>query len=336
MRGKRPAYRRLIALGCCAALLAMGPVLSPAQGPAKEPQADTVRFPLPASVLNKPFRFADEVIPLQRPDVHYRILCHMNFLLMDARGVLTEWLTEKARYSWIFDELFAKEGLPRDMVLLAPVIASLNASPSPRGASAGWWALTSPCTAAEGVDMTQDSWHDDRLDLELSTRCFAARMKSIRKELGDQGWLMSVAAYVTSVKTVQDLRTRWGASNFWDLPLPDLAEDIITRWIAFTLIDANRQNYGLRFTPPPPLTFDQVSGILLAKDLPVGEIARFTGSPPREILGLNPKIKVTQPILPARVGGKPFAHAVAAPKGKGQALVEHLAKQGYLAQPAKP
>jgi hypothetical protein len=335
MRGKRPAYRGLIALGCCAALLAIGPVLSPAEGPAKEPHVDRVRYPLPASAMGKPFRFADELIPLQRSDVHYRILCHMNFLLMDARGVLTEWLAEKARYSWIFEELFAKEGLPRDMVLLAPVIASLNATPSPRGASAGWWALTSPCTAAEGVDMTLDSWHDDRMDLELSTRCFAARLKGIRKELGDQGWLMSVAAYVTSVKTVQDLRTRWDSSVFWDLPLPDLAEDIITRWIALALIDANRKEYGLKFTPPPPMTFDQVSGLFLAKDLPVGEIAKLTGTPPREILGLNPKIKVTQPIFPAQVGGKPFPHAVAAPKGKGQALVENLAKQGYLAQPAK-
>ncbi|MBI5572852.1 MAG: hypothetical protein HY914_23110 [Desulfomonile tiedjei] len=336
MMGKRRAFRPLIALGCCAALLAVGPVLSLAEGPAKAPQADRVRYPLPASAIDKPFRFADEPIPLQRPDVHYRILCHMNFLLMDARGVLTEWLSEKARYAWIFEELFAKEGLPKDLVLLAPVIASLNASPSPRGASAGWWALTSPCTAAEGVDMTQDSWHDDRLDLELSTRCFATRLKNIRKELGDQGWLMSVTAYVTSVKTVQDLRARWGTSVFWDLPLPDLAEDIVARWIALALIDANRQEYGLRFTPPPPLTFDQVSGLLLAKDLPVGEIAKFTGTPPREILGLNPKIKVSQPIFPARVGGKPFPHAVAAPKGKGQALVDNLTKQGYLAPPAKP
>ena len=41
-------------------------------------------------------------------------------------------------------------------------------------------------------------------------------------------------------------------------------------------------------------TFDQVTGLQLTKDLPIAEIARMTGVPPREILRLNPKIKPSE------------------------------------------
>ena len=67
----------------------------------------------------------------------------------------------------------------------------------------------------------------------------------------------------------------------------------------------------------------------------MGEIAKLTGTPPREILRLNPKIKASQAILPARVGGKALPHAVAAPRGKGPVLVEALNKLGFLSQPVK-
>ncbi len=73
--------------------------------------------------------------------------------------------------------------------------------------------------------MGEDSWHDDRLDPELATKCFAARMKEIRKQLGSEGWLMPVAAYLTSTKTIQELQQRWDTKLFWDLPLPEFAEE---------------------------------------------------------------------------------------------------------------
>lgn len=307
-----------------------------AQGPRKEPCSEVVRYAIPQSFLDKPFQFAGEFIPIRRSDVRHRIESQINFLLMDARGVLTEWLSERHQYSWLFDETFAKEGLPRSFALLAPVVGGLNIFASTRGQAVGWWGLQSVCTAEEGIELSADSWHDDRLDLELSTRCFATRIKSVRKELGAQGWLMPVAAYLTSVKTIQELQQRWNTTVFWDLPLPETAEEVVTRWIAFAIIDANRAAFCLNFKEAPPLTFDQISGVVLSKDLSIAEIARITATPPREILKLNAKIKATQPAFPATVQGKTITHSIAAPKGKGHVLVDSLQKQGYLADSRKP
>ncbi len=58
------------------------------------------------------------------------------------------------------------------------------------------------------------------------------------------------------------------------------------RWIALTIIESSSGFYGLKFNEPTPMVFDQVTGVALAKDLPVAEIARVTGTPPRDIMKL--------------------------------------------------
>ena len=201
---------------------------------------------------------------------------------------------------------------------------------------AGWWALEKPCAASDGVEMLEDSWHDDRMDLELSTRCFAARLKDARKELGGGSWLMTAAAYITSTKTIRELRQRWNTDQYWDMPLPENAEDLVVRWIALWIINGHKEVYGLKFKGAPPFTFDQVTGLVLNKDLTVAEIAHMTGVPPREILELNPRIKAAAPVFPATARGKSLSHTIAAPKGKGWVLVDKLKKEGYVAESPKP
>ncbi len=317
-------------------LLALCPTSSKAAGPTKESRPNCSRYALPSSLLKKPFRFAGELVPIQRPDVQSRILYQINFLLLDARSVLTDWLSEKSRYAWMFDEILRKEGVPDEFVLFAPVLSALSLKASSRSAMAGWWALEKPCAASDGVEMLEDSWHDDRMDFELSTRCFAARLKDARKELGGVGWLTTAAAYITSTKTVQELRQRWNTDHYWDLPLPQNAEDFVVRWIALWIINGHRDIYGLKFKDPPPFTFDQVTGLVLSKDLTVAEIAHMTGVPSREILELNPRIKATSPTLPATARGKTLSHTIAAPKGKGWVLVDKLKKGGYVVGSPKP
>lgn len=306
-----------------------------AAGPRRESIPTCPRYSLPASVLEKPFRFAGEVIPFQRRDVRARIRAQLNFLLLDARSVLTTWLIEKNRYAWLFEEVFAKEGIPKDFILLAPVLSSLSTRSSSRLAGAGWWALEKPCNASEGVAMSKDSWHDDRLDLERSTRCFASRLKAIRKELGVKSWITAAAAYVTSAKTLAKLGTQWNTLVYWDLPLPENAELLIVRWIALGVIDANRNTLGIEIAEAPPLTYDHVTGLILAKDLPVSVIAGMTDTPPRRIIQLNPKLKPSPGQFPAKSGGKRITHSLAAPKGKGWTLVNQLRKNGYLLEKQK-
>ncbi|MFC1836824.1 hypothetical protein ACFL2Q_19220, partial [Thermodesulfobacteriota bacterium] len=176
-----------------------------------------------------------------------------------------------------------------------------------------------------------DSWHDDRLDLERSTACFASRIKRIKNNSGSGSWLMAAAAYVSSPKTVQERTRRWNTKQFWDLPLPEPAETLVARWIALAVINSNRKLYGISVKESPPLAFDSVTGLVLAKDVSIAEIARMTGVNPRKILDLNPRIKTSKGIIPATSKGKSIVHSLSAPTGKGNLLVQELRKKGYLA-----
>ncbi len=307
-----------------------------ATGPRKEPVRICPRYSIPSEVLRRPFNFAGEVIPLRRPDVRHRVESQLNLLLLDARSVLATWLAEKSRHAWIFEEVFAKEGVPKDFMLLSPIIAGLAGGSSRKLLGAGWWAIDKPCSAPEGVEMVNDSWHDDRLDVELSTRCFIVRLKSIMKELGTKSWLLATAAYLTSTKQIEDIGKSWNTFEYWDLPLPENAEALIPRWIALSIIMSNRAAFGLNFSGPEPLTYDQVTGLLLAKDLSIADLAVMTGDPPRMVLELNPKIKPSQPRFPAMVDGKRVVHSLAVPKGKGRSVVEKLSKDGFLPEKNKP
>ncbi len=298
--------------------------------PRKDDRTLCARYSLPASVVNKPFKFAGETIPLERGDARVRMTNAVNFLLLDARGVLTTWLLDYDRRAWIIEEILTKEGIPSDFALLAPVVSGMVGGASGRLPGAGWWAIDQPCTQAEGVPMSNDSWRDDRLDLELSTACFAARLKSIKKELGTGSWLVAAAAYLSSTKAISGYLKSWNTDDLWTIPLPDVAEELLARWIALGIIKADSKAVGLELQSVPPLTYDGLTGLVLAKDLPVAEIARMTGAAPRRIMELNPKIKPGSGKVPSVVNGKRLTHSLAAPKGKGLTLVEQLRKHGYL------
>lgn len=307
--------------------LALSPTM--AEGPRRNGPT-CMRYSLPATVLKQSYIFAGENIPLNREDVRIRIRNTMNFLLMDARSVLTSWIIKGGSREWLFEEILSKEGVPNDFVWFAPVVSGNGKGSHSRFPGVGWWVIETPCSSREGIALSKDSWHDDRLDLELSTKCFATRIKAIRKELGTDSWLMAAAAYVTSTKLISDYMERWKTKSFWDMPLPETAEEVILRWIAVGIIKSNAEALGLIIRQPQSFTYDSVTGIVLQKDLPISKMAEFIHTPARLVLALNPKIKSSYGKIPAKTNGKRLKHSLNTPRGKGWNLVNQLKKNGYL------
>ncbi len=311
-------------------LLFTGSGFSDAKGPQKNQTRECGFYRFPVAIDKKPFHFLGELVPLKRPDIEERVLFQINYLLLDARGALTDWLFERDRHTWQFEEIFVKEDLPKEFALLSPVIAGLASKAEFKGAGAGWWFLPKNCGESEGLSMSEDSWHDDRFDLELSTKCFAANIKNIHAELGLRSWLMTTAAYLNSTKMVKEYIHNWNTDVFWDIPFPDSIEDIICRWIAFSIIYHNKDYYGLTRKVTTPFIYDQISGVELQKDISVGELAQMVGISPRETLELNPKLKSSPAIFPATSRGRPLVHSIAVPKNKGRELLKKLKQQKYL------
>lgn len=137
-----------------------------------------------------------------------------------------------------------------DFSWLSPVLMGVNRASNSRFSPVGIWSLDKPCGSTDGVEMHDEAWRDDRLDIHLATKCFAARIKALKAEFGD-GWLIASVAYILSVQNVKELTQRWGSVNVWDIPLPDQMEDMLSRWAAFKIIGTHRSHYGLRFPDPP-------------------------------------------------------------------------------------
>jgi membrane-bound lytic murein transglycosylase D len=302
---------------------------SHAAGPRIEAGSVCKRYHIPENLIPRGFRFAGETVPVNRWDVRERITFQINFLLLDARSVLTDWLQRLPRYAWIFREVFAKQDVPEEFIFLAPVISGLDPRRSPPDDGVGVWNLKGICSRKKhGVTLTKSKWHDDRQDLELSTQCFAARIKKLKSSLG--GWIEAAAAYISSKSEIKDSMKQWEVKSIWDYPLDDDTQELICRWIALAVISGRSKDYGLEFKPDEPLSYDEVSGLKLAKDLPVSEVSRALGVSPLYIMDLNPKIKVAAGKLPASHRGKTLDHKLAVPKGRGWKLVKRLKRNGYL------
>ncbi len=295
----------------------------------KSSEVECPYYQLPELLLANGFELGGEKIPIARPDVRARIEFQINFLLLDARSVLAEWMNENRKYSWILEEIFSKEGVPNDFAWLSPVLMGVNRPSNLRTSPVGVWSLDKPCGSSEGIEMFDDAWRDDRLDIHLATKCFASRIKALKGEVGN-GWLMASVAYILSVPTVKDLTQRWGSVNVWDIPLPDQLEDMLSRWAAFKIIGTHKSLYGLRFPDPPPLTYDNLTAIELNKDLSVTDIGKFVNFPSKLILELNPKIKIGSGVFPAKNNGKTLTHSIAVPSGAGKILLRKLHEAGYV------
>ncbi len=268
-------------------------------------------------------------MPLQRSDVRYRITAQINFLLLDARSVLLEWLIQHESRGWLLKQLLEKEEVPREFTLFAAVLPGMVKG-NQKVSHSGIWFLDKPCEKHEGLEMEDNAWRDDRMDIQLATRCFASRIKSMRSQVKGESWLMAAAAYAAGETVIKDAQIKWDSTSFWDIPLPSNIEQLITRWIALTIINAHRQFYDINVPKQAPLVFEQLVGIRLTRDLSIGQIAQFLGLPAREVLTINPKIKVNNPIFPAKVGARVVTHTIHAPKGKGSLLMEKLRSAGYL------
>lgn len=318
--------RVIMLLPILVALMAQPAMAQERKGPA--PQAPTTAglFGLPPDI-GKEYRFLGQEFPIQRHDIKSRIIWQINFLLYDARSVMTEWVLEKSRFNWIYRETFSKAGVPEDFIWLAPVLGGATKGSRPQ--SVGVWMLDKPCSRAEGVEMNEDSFMDERLDVQLSTKCFAQRLAAIHKDYG-MDWLMTAVAYLITPKNAKEIVEKYGTSNPWDIPLPDNIEDLLDRWIALKIIYTHRLFYGLNFKDPAPVIFDQLSDVKLSRDLPVAEIARIIGVSPRLILELNPKIKTNPGVFPAKADGRQLNHTIAAPSGTGAQLLKKLQESGYI------
>ena len=308
---------------------------------------DGFRYGLPPQVERNGLVIARTSVPIQRKDVRDRIIKEINYLLQDRRSRVLVWLARADSLGPMIERILRKYDLPVEFIYLAAIESSYNSRSLSSAGAYGYWQFiksTAVCgpSGCPQYDwrMNITDWKDERADLVNSTHSAAKylawlnRVKKISlngqpERDGFNDWFLTAAAYNAGPTRVAERLNAFGASSYWDVPLPPETERYVPRWIALWLISKHRDFYDVRIPPRGTVAFDTIEKIRLQKDLSFAAIATLLDTTPRAIWSLNTEISPEKGVFPARSGRRAIEHRINVPRGTRSKLLAQLAAHGY-------
>jgi membrane-bound lytic murein transglycosylase D len=306
------------------------------------------RYGLPPEIQKRGLLFGTQRIPLDRPDVRRRIIQEINYLLLDRRSQILIWLARADYYKPVILPILRKYKLPSAFVFLPAIESSYDPRALSSAGAYGYWQFiksTATCgpSNCDQYDwkMQITRWKDERGDLVRSTHSgarYLAWINRVRKvgingndpKDGFQDWLLTTAAYNAGPARVLQRLNLFGASSYWDVPLPEETEKYVPRLIAMWIISNNRDFYGVKVPSRGTVAFDTLWKVQLRKDLSFAAMAKLLHTTPRHVWKLNAQISPSKLVFPAKSGRKPIAHTIRVPKGTGGKFRSQLAAHGYI------
>jgi len=295
---------------------------------------------LPPNILESGLVFCGERIPLDREDVRNRIEYQIEYLLTDLRYTTGLWLKRQDRYSDLVEKILQAEGVPREFALLPALESGYSGAVVSPSMAKGWWQfvrVTAVTSRAQDPDLNWrlrvDKWLDQRSDLVVSTRAAARHLKWLRSRLSGSsksaGWLTVAAAYNAGLTEIGYRTGAYRTNEYWDMKLPVETEDYVPRWIAFALINANRQRYDLSVAPVAALQIDTLEDLWLKQDLPLSVIAGLTGASVRFLKEINGALPRNQTVFKASTETG-YAYTIHVPRGWKVKVLQELEERAYV------
>jgi hypothetical protein len=186
--------------------------------------------------------FANEIIPIQDPDVLERI--DREFLVntyWQSNGFLM--FKRANKYFPFIEKILAEEGVPDDFKYLAVIESGLTNVVSPAGA-AGFWQIMKVTGREYGLEVNGNV--DERYHLEKSTRVACKYLKDAKERLGT--WTLAAAAYNGGMSGMSRRLKKQQVTSYFDLLLGSETSRYVPRIIALKYIFKQPQSFGFNFT----------------------------------------------------------------------------------------
>jgi membrane-bound lytic murein transglycosylase D len=208
------------------------------------------------------------------------------------QGRLREWfetaLSRGQKYLPHIREVFAEEGIPRDLAYVALVESAFKTTAYSRAKAKGVWQFVSATGKRHGLAV--DWWVDERSDPEKATRAAALYLKELYGLFGD--WNLALAGYNAGEGKVLRAMERYRTDDFWKLRqtrgLRRETKNYVPLIHAAIVLAKAPERYGFVVTPEALPDFERVP-IEGAIDLRV--IAECAGEPVEGIRALNPELR---------------------------------------------
>jgi membrane-bound lytic murein transglycosylase D len=232
-------------------------------------------------------------------------------------------LTRSGRYLPMIHSVFAEEGLPEDLAMIAFIESSfLPRARSPKAAHGIWQFM--PRTGRQ-YGLKSNGIVDERSDPEKATRA-AARYLTYLHDLFDD-WYLVMAAYNAGEGKILRAMQRTGARDFWQLAqtsaIRNQTKNYVPAFLASVLISKDPARFGFEFTPEPPLTYET---LMLERPIDLQQLAASTGVTVDDLQALNPELRLL--VTPRQ----PEGYELKIPAGAGETF-----RLAYASAPtAKP
>jgi membrane-bound lytic murein transglycosylase D len=207
-----------------------------------------------------------------------------------VRKNVRSWLERSTRYLPMMQEVFAEQGLPRDLVYLAMIESGFNNKALSRAKASGQWQFMERTGKAYGL--SNDGWRDERRDPEKATRAAARHLADLYR-MFDGDWYLALAAYNAGAGKVGRAIQRYNTRDFWQLThgsyLRPETKDYVPKMLAGLMIAKHPERYGFTdLVYQEPLAYE-VAEIDSVTDLEV--VAKLADCDYETIKKLNPELK---------------------------------------------
>ncbi len=206
------------------------------------------------------------------------------------RRFFMESYKRSGRYMNMIVAALREAGLPEDLAWLPLIESGFKVRAMSRARALGLWQFISSTGSKFGLK--RDTWVDERLDPEKSTRAAIAYLKELHNIFGD--WTTVLAGYNcgegTVLRTIRNQRINY-LDNFWDLykELPRETARYVPKFLATLHILKDPEKYGFTLgEPDPPLLYESVT---IEKPVLLKTVARELGIPLKVLTELNPELR---------------------------------------------
>ena len=225
-------------------------------------------------------------VPLVVNDSVLRVLAA--FQSAGLHDKIAAGLSRSGRYVPMIQQIFAEEGLPRDLAWIAFIESSfLPHARSPKAAHGIWQFM--PRTGRQ-YGLKSNGIVDERSDPEKATRAAAKYLSYLHEIFGD--WYLVMAAYNAGEGKILRAMEKTGARDFWQLAgtpaIRRQTQNYVPAFLASVLISKEPTHYGFEVVLEPPIAFETVR---LDRPIDLGKLAGGADLSLEELQALNPELR---------------------------------------------
>ena len=216
-----------------------------------------------------------------------KIQIFVELLANRRKNTTNEMFMRSYLYFPVIEKSLQRHQIPDYLKYLAMVESTLNVSAKAKDGRMGLWQITPNLAADNGLIVTAEV--NDCFDPELASEVACRRLQELHSYYGD--WLLSIAAYNTSVATVdQAIAKAGGDHDYWAVHdhLPREAQGFVPAFLAVTYVMSHPDEFDLK----PMCGIDVWSDtetITLIDSLSFSRISSSIGITMEELCMLNPK-----------------------------------------------